>query len=151
MNTALLQVVPVTQQDYSQWHTYWLGYQNFYKVILTEEITQTTWQRFFDDSEPVFCAVAKKGEQVLGFVHYVFHRSTWAQHYYCYLEDLYVSPDCRGQHIGKSLIEYVEQQAKAQHATRLYWHTQESNLTAQKLYNWVAEKSEMIQYRMPTH
>ncbi|WP_120429408.1 GNAT family N-acetyltransferase [Acinetobacter baylyi] len=151
MNTALLQVVPVTQEDYSQWYTYWLGYQNFYKVILTEEITQTTWQRFFDDSEPVFCAVAKKGKQVLGFVHYVFHRSTWAPHYYCYLEDLYVSPDCRGQHIGKSLIEYVQQQAKTQHATRLYWHTQENNLTAQKLYNWVAEKSEMIQYRMPIH
>lgn len=151
MNTALLQVVPVTQEDYSQWYTYWLGYQNFYKVILTEEITQTTWQRFFDDSEPVFCAVAKKGEQVLGFVHYVFHRSTWAPHYYCYLEDLYVSPDYRGQHIGKSLIEYVQQQAKIQHATRLYWHTQENNLTAQKLYNWVAEKSEMIQYRMPIH
>lgn len=151
MNTALLQVVPVNQEDYSQWYTYWLGYQNFYKVILTEEITQTTWQRFFDDSEPVFCAVAKKGEQVLGFVHYVFHRSTWAPHYYCYLEDLYVSPDCRGQHIGKSLIEYVQQQAKTQHATRLYWHTQENNLTAQKLYNWVAEKSEMIQYRMPIH
>ena len=85
----------------------------------------------------------------LGFVHYVIHRSTWAETNYCYLEDLYVSPETRGQHIGKRLIEYVQKQAIAQQCNRLYWHTQETNHTAQKLYNWVAEKPGIIEYRMP--
>ena len=32
---------------------------------------------------------------------------------------------------------------------RLYWHTQETNLTAQKLYDWIAQKPGIIEYRMP--
>ncbi|HAT2329972.1 TPA: GNAT family N-acetyltransferase, partial [Citrobacter freundii] len=54
----------------------------------------------------------------------------------------------RGQHIGKQLIEYVQQQAKKHHASRLYWHTHETNLRGQRLYDWVAKKSGMIEYRM---
>jgi GNAT superfamily N-acetyltransferase len=149
MENLAIQVVPVTQLDYTQWLDYWLAYQEFYQVNLSNAVTQTTWQRFFDEDESVYCAVAKNGESVFGFVHYVIHRSTWAEQDYCYLEDLYVSPKTRGQHIGKYLIEYVKQQAQKQHCVRLYWHTQESNHTAQKLYDWVAEKPGVIEYRMP--
>lgn len=144
-----IQVTPALCQDYQQWLPYWLAYQEFYKVNLSHEVTQTTWQRFFDGAEPVYCAVAKEGDKVLGFVHYVIHRSTWAETDYCYLEDLYVSPEARGQHVGKRLIEYVQKQARTQKCDRLYWHTQETNQTAQKLYNWIAEKPGIIEYRMP--
>lgn len=96
----------------------------------------------------MYCAVAKQGEHVLGIVHYVIHRSTWAENNYCYLEDLYVSPEARGQHIGKQLIEYVQKQAIEQNCDRLYWHTQETNHTAQKLYDWIAQKPGVIEYRM---
>ncbi len=78
----------------------------------------------------------------------MFHRSTWAENNYCYLEDLYVSPEVRGRHIGKQLIEYVQKQATKHSCERLYWHTQESNQTAQKLYDWIAQKPGVIQYRM---
>lgn len=148
MQNQDLQVIPVQQQDYQHWLPYWLAYQEFYNVNLSSAVTQTTWQRFFDEAEPIYCAVAKQGGKVLGFVHYVIHRSTWATQDYCYLEDLYVSPATRGQHIGKSLIEYVQKQAIAQQCGRLYWHTQEINHTAQKLYDWIAEKPGIIEYRM---
>ena len=148
MNSEI-QVVPTVPQDYSQWIEYWLAYQNFYKVTLPSVVTQNTWQRFFDEAEPIYCAVAKDDHQILGFVHYVIHPSTWSEQDYCYLEDLYVSPEARGQQIGKRLIEYVQQQAIHQHCSRLYWHTQESNHTAQKLYDWIAKKPGFIEYRMP--
>ncbi|AXY57662.1 GNAT family N-acetyltransferase [Acinetobacter chinensis] len=149
MQKQNIQVTPAQYQDYQQWLPYWLAYQEFYKVNLSKEVTETSWHRFFDDAEPVYCAVAKEGDKVLGFVHYVIHRSTWAVANYCYLEDLYVSPEARGQHIGKHLIEYVQKQARTQKCDRLYWHTQETNLTAQKLYDWIAEKPGVIEYRMP--
>ncbi|MBJ8442341.1 GNAT family N-acetyltransferase [Acinetobacter bereziniae] len=149
MENLSIQIVPVTQVDYTQWLAYWLAYQEFYQVSLSSAVTQTTWQRFFSDAEPVYCAVAKHGDTVFGFVHYVIHRSTWAEQDYCYLEDLYVSPKSRGQQIGKHLIEYVKQQAQKSRCARLYWHTQQSNHTAQKLYDWVAEKPGVIEYRMP--
>lgn len=149
MKSQEITITPVQQQDYQQWIEYWLAYQNFYKVQLSNTITATTWQRFFDKAEPIYCAVAKQGEQVLGFVHYVIHRSTWTEKNFCYLEDLYVSTNMRGQQIGKRLIEYVQQQAITLQCGRLYWHTQEINHTAQKLYDWVAEKPGVIEYRMP--
>lgn len=142
-------VSPVMEQDFVQWLAYWLNYQQFYQVELSEQVTATTWARFFDATSPVHCAVARQGDKVLGFVHYVFHASTWAEADYCYLEDLFVSADARGKLVGKQLIEYVQLQAQSHQCARLYWHTQESNHTAQRLYNWLAEKPGIIEYRMP--
>lgn len=139
----------VKETDYLLWLPHWRDYQTFYKVALSEVTTQATWRRFFDDQEPIYCAVAREGQNLLGFVHYVFHRSTWAETDYCYLEDLFVAPTARGQHVGKQLIEFVKQAAIEHNCARLYWHTQETNLTAQKLYNWVGEKPGVIEYRMP--
>lgn len=142
-------VRPITHEDFAQWDAYWTEYQAFYAVELGQDITRTTWARFFAPDEPVHCAVATDGNQLLGFVHFVYHRSTWGQHDFCYLEDLYVSPDARGKMVGKALIKYVQKQAQQQQCDRLYWHTQETNKTAQRLYDWVAEKPGVIEYRMP--
>ena len=150
--TALQQLIsirPVVQEDFEKWSEYWTRYQDFYGVDLGVETTRTTWARFFDAAEPVHSAVATDGERIFGFVNFVYHRSTWGRNEFCYLEDLYVSPSVRGQKIGKQLIEYVQRQARAQQCDRLYWHTQETNHTAQRLYDWIAERPGVIEYRMP--
>ncbi|MCU7279692.1 MULTISPECIES: GNAT family N-acetyltransferase [Pseudomonas] len=139
----------VKQTDLQPWHDYWSQYQAFYQVDLGPAITERTWARFFDPAEPMHCAVATDGERLFGFVHYVFHRSTWGRNDFCYLEDLYVCPSARGRMIGKQLIEFVQDQARQQQCDRLYWHTQETNRTAQRLYDWIAEKPGVIEYRMP--
>lgn len=148
-NTLVISVEPVQIKDYQQWLPFWLKYQDFYAVSLTEETTLATWKRFFDENEKVYCAVAKSSDKILGFVHYLYHPSTWAINDFCYLEDLYVTPDARGLHIGKQLIEFVNKQAKKQQSARLYWHTQETNIPGQRLYDWIAEKPGVIEYRMP--
>lgn len=141
-------VSPVVESDFVQWLPYWLSYQAFYQVQLSEQVSAHTWSQFLKADAPVHCAVARQGDRLLGFVHYVFHASTWADTDYCYLEDLFVSDQARGQHVGKQLIEYVQQQAQAQNCARLYWHTQETNHRAQRLYDWIAEKPGIIEYRM---
>lgn len=146
MNTVTIE--SAEQKDYASWLPLWINYQTFYQTIISDEVTRLTWERFLTPSEPVYCAVAKYNGKIVGLVHYLFHRSTWAESNYCYLEDLFVSEDVRGQHIGKQLIEYVQQQAQKHHASRLYWHTHETNLRGQRLYDWVAKKSGMIEYRM---
>ncbi len=138
--------------DFQQWLPLWLKYQEFYKVSIPEETTAVTWDRFFNNNENIYCAVARSSDcsdRILGFVHYLYHSSTWAINDFCYLEDLYVTPDARGLHVGKQLIEYVQKQARKQQCARLYWHTQETNLPGQKLYDWIAEKPGVIEYRMP--
>lgn len=138
----------VKQEDYPQWLNHWKDYQTFYKVKLSDDITSVTWSRFFDEHEKIYCAVARDGDRILGFVHFLYHHSTWAINNYCYLEDLFVLQNIRGRQIGKKLIEFVNQHAENTNAARLYWHTQQSNVTAQRLYNWVAENPGVIEYRI---
>jgi GNAT superfamily N-acetyltransferase len=106
-----------------------------------------TWSRFFDAYEPVHALVAERDGQLLGLVHYIFHRSTIMIGPTCYLQDLFTSESARGQGIGRALIEAVYERAKAAGSQRVYWQTHETNLTAMKLYDHVAERSGFIVYR----
>jgi GNAT superfamily N-acetyltransferase len=49
--------------------------------------------------------------------------------------------------VGRALIEAVYTQARAAGTGRVYWLTHESNGTAMKLYNQLAEKSGFVVYR----
>jgi hypothetical protein len=57
---------PVHPDDFNAWLPLFDGYNAFYgregPTALAPSITQTTWQRFFDPSEPVFALVAERSE-----------------------------------------------------------------------------------------
>jgi GNAT superfamily N-acetyltransferase len=145
-------VRPVRQQDYPGWRPLWDGYNAFYgrkdATALAEDITQTTWQRFFDPAEPVFALVAERQGDLVGLSHYLFHRSTTRIELTCYLQDLFTSHAERGRGIGRSLIEGVCDQARSAGVKRLYWQTQESNAAGRLLYDKVAQHAGFIVYSM---
>jgi GNAT superfamily N-acetyltransferase len=60
---------------------------------------------------------------------------------------LFVDPSVRGNGAGRALIGAVETAAREAGASRLYWITHETNETAQKLYDQVAERPGFVQYR----
>jgi len=134
-------------EDHDQWLPLWRGYQSFYEVDLPPEQTALNWQRFHDPAEPMHCAVAEVDGRLVGMVHYIFHRSCWTAGDYCYLQDLFAAPDCRGQGVGRALIEHVYAAAEAAGASRVWWLTHESNTDAMLLYDRIAAKSGFLQYR----
>ena len=143
---------PLAQPDFAGWKPLWDGYNAFYgrhgDTALPEAITQMTWSRFFDAYEPMHAAVAEGPDgQLLGLVHYLFHRSTTQIAPNCYLQDLFTAAEARGKGVGRALIQYVYDQASALGIPRVYWQTHETNATAMKLYDQVAEKSGMLVYR----
>jgi GNAT superfamily N-acetyltransferase len=138
---------PVETGDRKRWEPLWRGYQTFYKVDLPSEVTETTWRRFFDGLEPMHALVAEEGTELIGIVHYLFHRSTWMLGPICYLQDLFTAEKARGKGVGKALIEAVYARATAAGASRVYWHTHETNATARALYDRVAALSGFVQYR----
>ncbi|WP_018150874.1 GNAT family N-acetyltransferase [Leeia oryzae] len=142
-----MQIRMVTSQDFDQWLPLWKGYQTFYKVDLADEVTQQTWQRFLDPAEPMHCAVAEVNGELVGMVHYIYHRSCWTMGDYCYLQDLFAVPQQRGKGVGRALIEHVYAASKAAGAARVWWLTHETNEEAMKLYDRIADKSGFIQYR----
>jgi GNAT superfamily N-acetyltransferase len=106
-----------------------------------------TWSRFFDANEPVHALVTERDSQLLGLVHYLFHRSTIHIAPVCYLQDLFTTEAARGRGVGRTLIQAVYEQAKLAGSPRVYWQTHETNLTAMKLYDKVAERSGFVVYR----
>jgi GNAT superfamily N-acetyltransferase len=150
MNDEIV-IRPIQPTDFPQWKPLWDGYNAFYgrkdETALPDAITQMTWSRFFDAYEPVHALVAEQAGQVLGLVHFLFHRSTTSIAPTCYLQDLFTQEDTRGKGIGRALIEAVYEQARAAGAGRVYWLTHETNETAMKLYNKVADKSGFVVYR----
>lgn len=146
-----LLIRPVTPQDYAQWLPLWDGYNAFYgragATALAPEITRTTWARFFDAYEPVHALVAARGDELLGLTHYLFHRSTTAIGPNCYLQDLFTHEATRGKGVGRALIDGVYQRAELAGCLRVYWHTHETNHTAMRLYDDVAERSGFVVYR----
>ena len=135
------------EADFQQWLPLWKGYQVFYKTSIADATTATTWARFHDPAEPMYCAVAEVGERLVGMVHYIRHRSCWTTGDYVYLQDLFVNPDIRGKGLGRALIEHVYAAAAEAGASRVWWLTHESNADAMLLYDRIADKSGFVQYR----
>ncbi len=143
-----MNIRPVTKNDFNEWLQLWKGYQVFYKATISDEITKTTFDRFQDAQEPVYCLVIENEEKkLIGLVHYIFHRSTWTIENYCYLQDLYVDPKHRASGLGRKLIEAVYAEAEKNHCSRVYWLTQENNEQARMLYDRIADQTGFIQYR----
>jgi len=142
---------PVQQSDFARWRILWDGYNSFYgrrgKTALPDTITDTTWVRFFDGYEPMHALVAEHSGQLLGLAHFLFHRSTISLASTCYLQDLFTLESARGKGVGRALIEEVYRLAKHAGSGRVYWQTHETNATAMKLYDKVAEKSGFVVYR----
>ena len=135
---------PLEQGDREQWNPLWDGYLLFYKEELSAAQTELTWSRFFDPSFNLHGFVVEVNGVVAGFAHCSFTNSTWLDKPDLYLEDLFVSPDFRRRGLGEFLIQNCAYFAKASGSRRLYWQTQRSNESAQKLYYKVAELSEYI-------
>lgn len=141
----------VAREDYPQWLPLWDGYNAFYgrsgETALALDITRMTWARFFDAYEPVRALIAADKDRLLGIAHFLFHRSTTTIEPVCYLQDLFTAEAARGKGIGRALIESVYDEAKKAGSSRVYWQTHETNATARRLYDGVAERSGFIVYR----
>ncbi|WP_119303115.1 GNAT family N-acetyltransferase [Dongia deserti] len=138
---------PVRETDFEPWLALWRGYQEFYRTHIPDEATRATWNRFFDQQEPVYCVVAERDGKLIGLAHYLFHRSTWLVGPACYLNDLFVDPRGRRSGVARKLIEAVYEAADQEGAAKVYWLTHESNAAARLLYDQVARYGGFIQYQ----
>lgn len=146
-----LTIRPATPADFRAWKVLWDGYNAFYgragETALPEEITDTTWSRFFDGYEPMYAVVAELDGELIGFAHFLLHRSTTQIKPNCYLQDVFTAERARGKGVARRLIDDVYARATALGAARVYWQTHGSNTTARYLYDKIAENSGFLVYR----
>ena len=137
----------ITADDEAAWHELWAAYLDFYQMELPQAHADQLFARLVE-GEPYFAFVAEQDGDVIGFVHGLPHPSTWSEAGYCYLEDLFVDASARGSGAGRKLINAVYEEAKRRGLSRVYWHTDQGNQTARKLYDKVATLSDFVHYRM---
>ena len=155
MNNSLITIRPVQQDDYDAWLPLWIGYNAFYgrsgDTMLPERVTAVTWERFFNPLEPVFAHVAEMDGELVGLVHFLYHRSTNRIEPVCYLQDLFTTPATRKLGVASALIDSVQRAALTAGARRVYWQTQDNNSTARSLYDKVAKHHGFIVYALDSN
>ncbi len=142
----MVQIRALKEDEFEAWEPLWQGYLTFYEASLSDEVAKNNFARFFDDAEPIFAFGAYEGDKLVGFVHYIFHRTSWSLENTCYLQDLYADPSVRGSGIGRALIEAVYDAARAKGSPEVYWITQDHNKTARLLYDRIANLSGFVHY-----
>lgn len=142
--TVIREIAPA---DREAWFALWAGYNAFYETEVAPAITERTWARLFDANVPLFGRIAERDGRVAGFSLSVLHEGTWVATPVCYLEDLFVDPACRGQGIGRLLVDDLIALARERGWSRLYWHTNRSN-PARKLYDEYAQADDFVRYRL---
>jgi GNAT superfamily N-acetyltransferase len=139
-----IEIAPLTIADYERWSVLARGYKAFYETTLPDAEYERAWQRLLAE-DGIYGLGAKLDDQLVGITHYLFHTSTWATEV-CYLQDLFVDPEVRGQGVARALIEAVATVVRQRGSTRLYWLTQTHNTTARILYDKVAQYHDFIRY-----
>ncbi len=147
MNKHAIAIGPLAAADRKSWEILWQAYLRFYRAKVEADVTETTWRRLLDPKDQPHGLAATHDGEIVGIVHYLYHRTSWAIADNCYLQDLFVDPEARGLGAGRALIQAVYKAADEAGAARVYWNTQEFNAEARALYDTLGRLTSFVQYR----
>jgi len=118
-----------------------------HEVLATPEHVHRT---LFCKQPAVYGLMCMNGDQPLGFAVYFFNYSTWQGRHGLYLEDLYVSPDSRGQGAGKALLAHLARIAVERDCGRFEWSVLDWNAPSIAFYDSLGAEpqNEWIRYRL---
>ncbi|MDC8831789.1 GNAT family N-acetyltransferase [Alteromonas gilva] len=104
----------------------------------------------FAETPKVHGLICEQDGTAVGFAIYFYSYSTWQGQHGLYLEDLYVSPDFRGQGAGKKLLTHLAAIAVENNCGRFEWSVLDWNKPAIDFYESLNAKpqGEWIRYRL---
>ena len=135
-------------KDKEQWEKLYRGYAHFYKVEMNDKILATVWEWLNDINHELKGIGYEVDGKIVGLAHYRKLLSPLKGKYIGYLDDIFVDPECRGQKIGKKLLNKIKEISKVNNWNLVRWQTDEDNLTAKKLYDKVATKTKKNVYEL---
>jgi len=135
--------------DRSAWEVLYHGYAEFYQVPMNDEILETVWGWIQDDNNPFFGLIAKdENGKALGLMHCRQMPSPLRGALVGFLDDLFVSPDARGQGVVDALYDALNTVGKEQGWPFIRWITAEDNYRASAAYDKLSDKTRWITYQM---
>jgi ribosomal protein S18 acetylase RimI-like enzyme len=129
------------RKDKENWIKLYCGYAKFYKVSMNNEILNTLWNWIHDENHVVNGISYELEGKIVAIAHYRTMPRPIKGQYICFLDDLFVEPDFRGQKIAQKLISYLKSLSKANNWDGIRWITHSSNKNAKKLYDKIANNT----------
>ena len=144
----------LNERDEGRWHALFKAFHASSGASIHNDVVAQTWQRLCHREDNMFAFVAElpsrsisNGYDVVGIVHGVIHASTVSLRSHCCLEGLYVDAQARGHGIGTALIKAVIREADRRGSSRTYWMTDGERAEAHNLFDSLAERLPLMQFR----
>lgn len=117
------------------------------QVVTTVDEIKSSLFASDSKTEALICEI---DNQVAGYAVFFTSYSTWLGRNGIYMEDLYISPDFRGNGAGKALLRTIAQLAVKRGCGRLEWSVLDWNQPAIDFYLSIGAlpQSEWVRYRM---
>ena len=107
-----IHVVPPSETDKLQWQSLYRGYAEFYNVPMNQDVLNTVWDWIMDGNNPFYCLLAIDGaNNALGLMHFRAMPSPLRGSTVGFLDDLFVSPEKRGQGVVNALFKALDEEA----------------------------------------
>lgn len=135
--------------DRLDWEALYHGYAEFYQVPMNDGILQTVWGWIHDPGNPFFGLIARdENGRALGLMHCRQMPSPLRGAQVGFLDDLFVSPEARGQGVVEKLYEALAKLGREQGWSFIRWITARDNARARAVYDKLSEETHWVTYQM---
>lgn len=137
----------VQSGDRAQWDALYAGYAEFYGVPQTPEMRDIVWSWLHDERKETVGLVAEGNDgKLIGLAHFRPFARPLSATTGGFLDDLFVSPDARGEKVADALIHRIRDIAKEKGWSVVRWITAENNYRARAVYDRLAAKTHWTTY-----
>ncbi|MCU0425894.1 MAG: GNAT family N-acetyltransferase [Candidatus Kapabacteria bacterium] len=98
-------------------------------------------QYLFGEHPRLYCFVAQRADEIVGYTTVMQEFSTWDAAYYLNMDCLYVRSHARSRGIGELLMQQVVQLAQVLGLEQIQWHTPDWNERAIAFYQRIGASS----------
>jgi len=136
---------PADREAWSRLHR---GYLDFYGSTRPAEVSAVVWSWLLDPAHELEGLVVRPGPDAdpVGLAHYrpfprPLHGSTA-----CFLDDLFVARPARGTGAVDALLAALQERCRERGWSPIRWVTRADNATAQRTYDRLAVRTELVTY-----
>ncbi len=138
----------VQESDYPEWKALYQQYADFYQVPMPPEVLEAVWGWLQDPQHETEGLVAEDAGHLVGLAHFRRMPSPLRGSDIGFLDDLFVTPDARGERLGEALIARLEEIARERGWPKIRWITADDNYRARGLYDRVGQKTSWNLYEI---
>lgn len=148
MENNIIVQAPVPE-DKPDWEKLYYGYAEFYQVPMDQNILDSVWGWIHDNEKPFHALVARHSESgLVGLMHFREMPSPLRGKHVGFLDDLFVSPECRGAGAVDALFSQLNKECQARGWPLIRWITADDNYRARAVYDKLADKTHWVTYQL---